>query len=943
MRIGSGFGRAFLGVAALVLVHAFPRVEVAAGQASATPPAGPPVTRASPAVAGPAPAAARDGGPTAQDTSGTRAAVAAKRASAIRIDGRLDDAAWQGATPVGGFVQAEPVEGAPVDQPTEVRVLFDEEAMYVGARMHDASPGTIARQLVRRDEAGQYDYFEVSLDPELDRRTGHRFRVTAAGVQIDDYLFDDVKEDRSWDAVWESGVQHDGQGWTAEMRIPLSQIRFQPSASPQEWGVNFGRRRLASNELSFFAMESRRKHGRVSVFRMLSGLVLPRGVRRLEARPYTLARSQTGPTEPGNPFFDGREESAGAGLDLRYGIGSTFTLDATFNPDFGQVEVDPAVINLSAFETIYPERRPFFVEDARIFDFKNISGNNLFYSRRIGGQPHRSNVSGATFVNAADETSILGAAKLTGRTNRGLSLGVLAAVTGREEAEAYFAEGDSMSTFLAEPRSGYGVVRALQELRGGQTVLGGVATLMHRNLPDDGSFDFLPSAAMSAGVNFEHAWSNRAWALSGLLAASHVLGSEKALIRLQQSPNHYFQRPDAYRLGVDSAATSMIGAEWGLRLDRRSGRWTGGLWAAQRSPGFEINDLGEVNEGERLDGGAQLTLREITPGVLLRDYSMSVTTVHNFRQEVLRDPFSWNEWGRAHSKGFVGLNGSATFRNYWGVSAGFAYDPENFDSEVTRGGPLMLDPAAWSFLLRGNTDRRKKFSFEPSFSMNNGAAMGWAWRGGTRVSYRPSSRVQIEAEPSYSSQPDAAQYVATTGHVGYAPTYGRRYLFAELDRRTFSLPTRLNLTFSRSLTLQLFAQPLLSVGDFTAYKQLARAESFDFDRFEEGVAAPEPGAASCVGGRTCRSGDRRLVDFDGDGETDFSFRERDFRIRSLRGNAVARWEYRPGSTLFFVWQQRRSYQDLEANTFRLGGEALDLLTDRPTNVFIIKANYWLSL
>jgi hypothetical protein len=912
MRIGSVFGFAFLRVAALVLVYAFPGV-------------------------------AQDGGPTQQDPSGTRAAVAAERTSPIRIDGRLDDAAWQVAMPVGGFVQAEPVEGTPVDQPTEVRILFDEEAVYIGARMYDASPATIARQLVRRDESGQYDYFEVSLDPDLDRRAGYRFRVTAAGVQIDDYLFNDVNEDRSWDAVWQSGVQRDDQGWTAEMRIPLSQIRFQPSASPQEWGVNFGRRRLASNELSFFALESRRKHGRVSVFRTLSGLVLPRGVRRLEARPYTLARSQTGPTEPGNPFFDGREESAGAGLDLRYGIGSTFTLDATFNPDFGQVEVDPAVINLSAFETIYPERRPFFVEDARIFDF-NLSGGSLFYSRRIGRQPQRTGLPGATFVNAAEETSILGAAKLTGRTNRGLSLGVLAAVTGREEAEAYFAGRDSVAIFLAEPRSEYGVVRALQELRGGRTVVGGIATLMHRNLPSDGSFDFLPSAAMSTGVNFEHTWSDRAWALWGFLAGTHVQGSEEAMIRLQRSPTHYFQRPDAYRLGVDSSATSMTGAEWRLQLDRRSGRhWTGAVWVAQRSAGFNANALGQFDEGERLDGGARLAYHEFTPGELFRDYRVGFVTFHNFRHEVLRDPFSWNEWGRAHKEGIFGLTGNATFLNYWGLNAILQYDPENLDGEVTRGGPLMLDPAAWRFNLRGNTDRREKLNFEPNVGLENGGAFGWGWRGGMEVSYRPSSRVQIETEPSYQSQPDAAQYVATTGDVGYAPTYGRRYLFAELDRRTFSLDTRLSVTFSRGLTLQLFAQPLLSVGDYTAYKQFTQPKTFDFDTFEEGAAVTGPSGVSCVGGRTCRSGNQRLVDFDADGRTDFSFRERDFRVRSLRGNAVLRWEYRPGSTLFFVWQQRRSYQDLEANTFRLGGEALDLLTDRPANVFIIKANYWLSL
>jgi hypothetical protein len=868
--------------------------------------------------------------------------VAARRTSPLRIDGRLDDAAWQAATPVGGFVQAEPVENAPVDQPTEVRILFDEEAVYIGARMHDASPATIARQLVRRDEAGQYDYFEVSLDPDRDQRTGYRFRVTAAGVQVDDYLFNDVNEDRTWDAVWESDVQIDDGGWTAEMRIPLSQIRFQPLSSPQEWGVNFGRRRLASSELSFLALESRRQYGRVSVFRTLAGLVLPRGVRRLEARPYMLARSQTGPAEPGNPFFDGREESAGAGLDLRYGIGPTFTLDATLNPDFGQVEVDPAVINLSAAETIYPERRPFFVEDARIFDF-NISAGSLFYSRRIGRQPQRSGLPGATFVDAEDETSILGAAKLTGRTSRGLSLGVLAAVTGREDARAYFAGRDSTAVFVAEPRSEFGVLRARQELLGGRTLVGAIATVVHRELPSDGSFDFLPSLATTAGVDFEHSWSNRAWALSGFLAGSRVHGSREAMVRLQRSINHYFQRPDAYRLGVDSSATSLTGAEWRLQLSRRSGRWTGAVHAAQRSPDFDVNDLGQFRFGERLDAGVSLAYQEIRPGPLFQSYRVTGSTFHNFRHEVLQDPLSWGAWGDAHKRGNFTAGLEGTFLNYWGIVLSSQYDPENYDDEMTRGGPLMLDPAAVVFSLRVNSDRREKLSFEPSFSADNVGAMGWGWRGGMRVSYRPSSRVQIETEPSYQRQPDAAQYVAATGDVGYAPTFGQRFIFGELDRRTFSLDTRLNVTFSRSLTLQLFTQPLLSVGDYTAYKQFTRAGTFDFDTFEEGAAATGPSGASCTGGRTCRNGELRLVDFDGDGRSDFSFRERDFRVRSLRGNAVLRWEYRPGSTLFFVWQQRRSYQDLEANTFRLGHEARDLLGDRPANVFIIKANYWLSL
>jgi len=395
--------------------------------------------------------------------------------SPIRIDGRLDEDVWTAAPAATGFVQGEPIEGAPAQHRTEVRVLYDEQALYVGARMYDDSPHAIARQLVRRDETGQFDFFELSLDPDLDLRTGYVFQISAAGVQGDAYLFDDVRDDRSWDAVWESAVQVDEQGWTAELRVPLSQIRYLPSPNPQDWGINFTRRRVASNERSYFSLESRQRHGRVSVFGRLSGLELAQGVSRLELRPYVLTRGRAGPAEDGDPFQQPRDANASAGLDARYGIGANFTLDATVNPDFGQVEVDPAVINLSAFETFYPERRPFFVEDARIFSFGLSGGqNSLFYSRRIGRRPQRSSLSGASYVDVAEQTSILGAMKLTGRTAGGLSVGVLGALTGREEGQAYFARGDSLARFIAEPRSQYAVFGAQQELRGGATVVGGM-------------------------------------------------------------------------------------------------------------------------------------------------------------------------------------------------------------------------------------------------------------------------------------------------------------------------------------------------------------------------------------------------------------------------------------------------------------------------------------
>ena len=865
--------------------------------------------------------------------------------SPIRIDGRLGEEVWTAAPAATGFVQGEPIEGAPARHRTEVRVVYDEEALYVGARMYDDAPDAIARQLVRRDETGQFDYFELSLDPDLDLRTGYVFQISAAGVQGDAYLFDDVREDRSWDAVWESAVQVDEQGWTAELRIPLSQIRYRPSASPQDWGINFTRRRVASNERSYFALESRRRYGRVSVFGRLAGLDLARGVSRLELRPYVLTRGRAGPAEDGNPFQQPRDANASAGLDARYGIGANFTLDATVNPDFGQVEVDPAVINLSAFETFYPERRPFFVEDARIFDFALSGGaNSLFYSRRIGRRPQRSSLGGASYVDVAEQTSILGAMKLTGRTAGGLSVGVLAALTGREEGQAYFARGDSLTRFVAEPRSEYAVIGAQQELRGGATVVGGMLSMMHRNLPGDRSLDFLPSSAAYTGVNFQHTWNRGAWALWGFLAGSYTAGSEEAIVRLQRGPNHYRQRPDARDLGVDSSATRLTGAEWRLQLERRSGRhWTGAAWAAQRTPGFEVNDAGYFQGSERLDGGVRASYQEITPGRVLRSYRLTGSTFHNWRHEALREPFSPSTWGDAHKTGNVAAAAELTFLNYWGLNAGLSYGPEVRSEVPTRGGPLMLEPARVTYSLRASSDPRARLTVSPSAQLMRSTPEAWSSTLNLAIGYRPSSRVDIRLEPSLARERDPRQYVAAAADPSFTPTFGQRFVFADVERTTFSFGTRVNVAFTPRLTLQLFAQPLLSAGEFATYKQFAQAGTNQFDPFKEGTAVLSGTSAHCVGGRTCRDGDTRFVDFQGDGVSDLTFRERDFRVRSLRGNSVLRWEYRPGSTLYLVWQQKRHFEDRAASSFALRQDFGRLLDQQPDNVLILKMNYWLGL
>jgi hypothetical protein len=868
--------------------------------------------------------------------------MATVRTTEITLDGRLSEEPWIAARPFDRFIAGEPVEGEAAKAPTEVRVLYDGDAIYVGARMLDATPNRIGRQLTRRDESGQFDFFDVSLSPVNDRLTAYRFRVSAAGVQSDAYLYDDTREDVSWDAVWFSAVQLDDGGWTVEMRIPLSQLRFLPSNSPQAWGVNFSRRRLSSNERSYFALESRRGGGRVSVYGRVEGLLLPARRVPVELRPYVLASTLRAPVEPGNPFFDGSSASGNAGADLRVGLGGTFSLNATINPDFGQVEVDPAVINLTASETFFPERRPFFVEDARLLNFTLSGGQNgLFYTRRIGREPQRKSFNDAEFVDVPIASTILGAAKVTGRTSGGLSMGALLSTSAPEWGAAATLAG--LDQFIAEPRTHSGVVSLQQEFGGGATQISGTVTGLLRNLPDDDGLAFLSRSAWSAGLSFDHTWGRRTWGITGFLAGSLVEGSEEAMLRWQRSANHYFQRPDATRDRLDSSATSLSGLEWRLQFDKRSGRhWTWSVWTGERTSGFEVNDLGYVQGSERLDVGGRVTYREITPGSWYQSYRITASTFANFRHEALDDAGSWDAWQRALKRSSTWFSADVVLRNYWEVELEARANPTVQSDGLTRGGPLMTDPGTYGTQLTVVSDRRQWLSGRAEVDASWPGAAGRSLSASLGLEMRPTPSVQLQVAPRIQWQTDARQYVTRLEDGSYAPTYGDRYLFGDIDRSTVSIETRLSLAFSRVLTLQVFAQPLVSSGDYTSYKQLARSESFDFIRFTPGQARSTPEGVRCQGGTICRVDDRQYLDVTGDGLADHDFGERDFRVRSLRGNAVLRWEYRPGSSVYLVWQQSRNYRDLMATGFDAMSELGQLFTAPPINVVTLKVTYWLG-
>jgi len=870
----------------------------------------------------------------------------------ISMDGRLDEDAWSHAPVATGFTQGTPVEGIPAEEETEMRVLIGDDAIYVGARMYESDPSAIVDRLVRRDQEGIYDYVSISLDPNWDRRTGYYFRVSAANVQVDQFYYNDQLPDRAWNAVWESEVHHDELGWTAEFRIPLSQIRYESDEEVQTWGVNFGRKRMSSNETSYFSLRSRTRRGFVSQFGTLEEVRIPRPSRRMEFRPYAVSSLHTGPSKPGDPFFDGSDVNTRVGSDFRLGLGSSFTLDATINPDFGQVEADPAVINLSAFETRFEERRPFFVEDAQVFDFSlglTGRGDELFYSRRIGRAPQGYSPFSADFSEIPTDATILGAAKLTGRTTGGLSFGALAAMTDSEEGRAFYDEEGRYESFLVEPRAQYGVVKLQQDFNGGASQVGGIVTLMSRGLPRDGGFDFLSSEAFSAGVRFQHQWNDRDWALNGFLAGSHVQGAPAAMIRIQRSSNHYFQRPDATRLGVDSMATSITGAQWRLQLARQNGaHWTGGGWIGETTDGLEVNDLGYSRSSENMEAGANVNYREIRPGSWYKSYNFLLWALGTWSHEALDDAGSWESWENARLTGIANLTARSTFINEWVGDFTVTYSPDHYNYALTRGGPVMLDPG--SATIRGNvtTDTRKRVSFKAGFSRRVGADdSGEALSFNGTVSLKPSDRLDLSLAPQISKETVMDQYVTSTSVLPYEPTYGRRYLFGELERRTLSMQARVSWSFSPSLSFQLFAQPLISSGDYISYKQLEAPRTYEFVSFEEGTYTESDGVVACVGGQLCTEvvkdgGLRQHVDLDEDGIADYSLGDRDFNVRSLVGNAVLRWEDRPGSAIYFVWQRRKA-GSAALGDFNLARDLDALLSSPSDDRFMIKVNYWLGM
>jgi hypothetical protein len=857
------------------------------------------------------------------------AAVRAVRTPApIRVDGRLDDVAWRQAPPVTGFIQRLPDEGRPATEQTELHVAYDDDAIYVGARLLDGEPRRIVRRLTRRDLLADADRFSIFFDPHHDHLTGVEFRVTAAGVQKDSVIYNDVYQDDTWDAVWDSAVSVDGLGWTVEMRIPFSQLRF-PHGDVLTWGVNAQRVVQRTGEESWLRITPSNESGLSSRMPLMEGLAgIPRA-RHLELLPYVTARSEhVAPARPGNPFNDGSRGFAGAGLDVKYGIASNLTLDATVNPDFGQVEVDPAVVNLSAQETFFEEKRPFFTEGSQILSRFGKSGASeywsyfffepqIFYSRRIGRTPQAP--AAGPYVDTPTTTTILGAAKVTGKTKNGWTLGLLDAITGRE----YSRVSDGLrrrDDVQAEPLTNYYVGRA-QHAIGSRAALGLLTTMVHREEGSPDLADRLVGQAYVGGVD-GHVFldARRDWVVSGGIAGSTLHGTPGAIDRLQRASQRYLQRPDASNLSYDPTRTSLSGWTGNLNLNRNRGNVTvnAAIWGM--SPGFDVNDAGYMTQADRGGGHGQVLFRKLTPDRFTRT-----------RQLVVAKWWTWN-WGGDSQGDGVTATTNLQFLNYWRYNLTLGVSRDTWDDRLTRGGPTTIRPGIKNVNTSIVSDTRKRFFGTVTGALSERNFDAWTHTFSASLTYQPSDAVAVTAGPQMMRSQSQAQYLTTVADPLATHTYGARYVFGDLAQTEVSMPIRLNVTLSPRLGVQMYMQPLVSVGDYGAITEVARPRTYEFSEYgrDIGTLAPVPGTT--------------LLEIDPDAAgpaRSFRIPQPEFNIKSLRVNAVGRWEFRPGSTVYVVWT-RFGNDRSNPGDFQFGRDVSDLWGADPDDVFLVKVSYWIG-
>jgi hypothetical protein len=845
----------------------------------------------------------------------------------INIDGRLDESIWKNDS-VNEFTQKDPNEGSPATQKTDVWIAYDNDNIYIAARMLDSRPELIDASLGRRDQYVNSDWFGFYVDPYNDKKTGFYFGVNAGGSMVDGTLFNDSWDDDTWDGIWEAKTLVDDEGWTVEIKIPFSQMRFK-EAEHMEWGINFVREIKRNNEKSYFVMIPKKESGFVSRFATLEGLNGIKPKQRFEILPYFVQKAQYLVHDKNDPFYKSSQYKPAIGADLKIGIGSNFNIDATINPDFGQVEVDPAVINLSAFESYFNEKRPFFIEGSSNYYFGIGGVNNnwgfnfgwpeLFYSRRIGRSP-RGVTSNAEYIKYPSETRIIGAAKLSGKLDETTTIGALGAVTERTHASLW--NNGTATNQEVEPLAFYGVFRTKKEFNEGNQSLGLMFTSTNRSFNENGLENNLSKNAYAFGLD---GWTflddDKEYALAAAVAGTYVNGTKEFVQNLQKQAYRYYQRPDATYSSFDPEKTSLSGYYGRIMLNRQRGNFYINSAVGLVSPGFEQNDLGFQFMADKINFHTVLGYRWFEPDGIFRNKQVYVTYARSFNFEGNTiNNFIWYRLG-------------TTFTNYYGLYFGGNVNFRSLNPTLTRGGPLGISPASYYFWVNLESDSREKLiaNLEVDYSKNE---IGGQYRlFNLSLTWKPSTQLAFSFGPSLETSNPMQQWVKNVEDPTAVNTYNNRYVFAEIKQNTLSANIRLNWTFTPTLTLQLFMQPFFAVGDYVDFKEMARPRTTTFNYYGKNGSTINYSKDDNV----------YTVDPDGNGPAKvFSFSNPDFNYKSIRGTAVLRWEAMPGSILYIVWSHDQQNYD-NAGEFSFARDMKNLWRSEGNNIFMVKFSYWLDM
>lgn len=837
-----------------------------------------------------------------------------------RIDGLANDAAWDALEWQNNFTQREPYNGKAPSQQTSFKIIYDNINVYAIIRSWDTSPDSIVSRLSRRDN-GEGDAVGIEFDSYNDKQTAFSFIVSASGVKLDKFISGDGgNEDESWDALWDTKTSIDDKGWIAEILIPLNQLRFS-SLNNQKWGLQVGRYIFRKDELSLWQPIPRDAPGWVHQFGTLEGISGVRPKRKVEIAPYLVAQAESYERETGNPFRTGKGYKLPFGLDTKIGITSDFTLDLTVNPDFGQVEADPSEVNLTAFESYFPEKRPFFIEGRNQFNFQFSPGDgdnsyeNLFYSRRIGRSPQGSsrlsdNLGGNEFMNAPENTSIMGAAKVTGKTRNGFSVGLMEAVTSKEIAEIDLNGARRKETI--EPYTSYLVGSINKEYNEGGTSLGLLITSVNRNVSDV-EMKFLHKNAFTGGLNFTHQWNNKNYFVNLKGFFSRVDGSEEAIIRTQEMSSRYFQRPDASHVSIDSSRKSLTGHGGALSIGKNGqGRWRFMGFVTWKSPELEVNDVGYIRTVDDIFQVLWVGYRINEPFSIFRSINLGTNLWrgNNFAGEV------------TYSGGNINVN--AQFTNYWNFGTGINYNGESLSSTALWGGPSLKIPGGWNNWAFVSTDGRKKVQLSAN------TYFFWGEQSKQKsidisLGYKPSNAITMSLGVGVSPSWKELQFVESITW-----TNETRYINASIDQEVYALSFRLNYSITPDLSVQFYGRPFIAKGNYFDFKRITNPRASIYsDRFR-----------AFTGNQIVFDSinDNYSIDENSDGTTDYTIGNPNFNYRTFQSNLVVRWEFRPGSALFFVWSQGRESSEVDYST-TIGYDSGELFGAYPHNVFLLKLSY----